>query len=154
MRSVLLALLALYGTQHAAAQTNPPQCPFDAGQLSAQLGRSFKAGVPENAMIGKGCRYDAEGKGNVKLWVDAGPNPAPSAEMWRKMANPPGTGWKAVANDPDKAVHTIPKADVSPFPSLSYERKGWLVSITVSGIDNRAEIDAWNAKLVKLPRIP
>jgi len=154
MRSVFLAILILGSAPNVGAQTTAPQCPFDAGYLSAQLGRTFKAGAPENAMIGKGCRYDADGKDNVKLWIDAGPNPAPSAEMWRKMANPPGTTWKAVANDPDKAVHTIPKPDVPPFPSLSYERKGWLVNITVTGIDGRAGIDAWNAKLVKLTRIP
>jgi len=86
--------------------------------------------------------------------VDMGPNPAPSAQLWRKMANPPGTTWAAVPNDPDQAVHTIAKADVSPFPSLGYERSGQLVSITVTGVSGKAAIDTWNAKLAKLKRLP
>ncbi len=70
------------------------------------------------------------------------------------MSNPPGTTWKPVAGDPDKAVHLVPKAGVSPFPSLSYERKGWLVNITVTGVDGKADVDAWNTKLAQLKRIP
>lgn len=151
--AVLLSVSGLFAISSAHAQpaVTAPQCPFAAEYLSAQLGETFKQGVPETGMIGKGCRYDGA---KVKLWVDAGPNPMPSAEMWRKVANPPGTTWKAVAGDPDKAMHAIPKADVSPYPSLSYERKGWLVSITVTGVDGKAAIDAWNARLVKLSRIP
>ena len=43
---------------------------------------------------------------------------------------------------------------VSPFPSPSYERNGWLVSMTVTGVSGKAEIDAWNAKQLKLERFP
>jgi hypothetical protein len=147
-----LIVFAALAPQLAAAQTPAvAPCPFSAEELTAQLGRQFKAGVEERGILGKACTYTA---GDVKLWIDAGPNPAPSAEMYRKMSSPPGTTWKPVAGDPDKAVHTVPRSDVSPFPSLSYERKGWLVEITVTGIHNPAEIDAWNAKLVKLRRIP
>jgi hypothetical protein len=126
-------------------------CPFSPKELTANLGHQFKAGVPEQGILGKACTYEA---GSVKLWIDAGPNPAPTAEMYRKMSNPLGTTWKPVAGDPDKAVHTVPKSDVSPFPSLSYERKGWLVNITVTGINSEAEIEAWNAKLAQLKRVP
>lgn len=126
-------------------------CPFSPEELTAKLGRQFKAGAEERGIVGKACAYTA---GGVRLWVDAGPNPAPSAEMYRKMSNPPGTTWKPVAGDADKAVHMVPKAGVSPFPSLSYERKGWLVNITVTGVDGKADVDAWNTKLAQLKRIP
>ena len=144
-------LLLLSGAAVAAQPPASPQCAYDAAYLSAQLGQQFKPGVPENGLLGKACRYDANG---IKVWVDAGPNPAPSAQLWRKMANPPGTTWAAVPGDPDQAVHTIAKSDVSPFPSLSYERKGLLVNITVTGISGKAAIDAWNAKLARLKRLP
>lgn len=151
MKNILI-VIAVLAPQFATAQTPAvAPCPFSPEELTAKLGRQFKAGVEERGILGKACTYAAA---NVKLWVDAGPNPAPSAEMYRKMSNPPGTTWKPVAGDPDKAVHTVPRSGVSPFPSLSYERKGWLVNITVTGINGKAEIEAWNAKLAQLKRIP
>lgn len=151
-RPLALAALAfaLPLAAHAQAPT-APQCPFDPAYLTAQLGQPFAAGAPENGLIGKGCKY--KGK-SVDVWIDAGPLQAPTAEAWRKMASPRGTTWKAVPGDPDKAVHETAKPDVSPYPSLSYERKGWIVQINITGVSNKAEIDAWNAKLVKLKRIP
>lgn len=140
--------LPLCGSAQAATA---PQCPFTADYLKAQLGQPFAAGVPESGIVGKACTYKANG---IKLWIDAGPLAAPNAEMWRKMASPPGMKWKVVAGDPDKAVHEQPPAGVSPYPSLSYERAGWLVNITVTGVDGKAAIDTWNGKLLKLRRIP
>lgn len=152
MRQMLLPLsLAAICPVALAQSAQAPQCPFTAEDLSSKLGRPFKPGVPEQGIVGKACAYAADG---VKLWIDAGPNPAPSAEMFRKMSNPPGTSWRAVPNDPDKAVHTIPKADISAFSSLSYERKGWLVNITLTGVTSKADADVWNAKLVQLKRVP
>ncbi len=153
MNRLLLAPIAgAFLAATAFAQSGSiEQCPFSADYLSAQLGQKFQAGVPEKGMLGKGCRYDGQA---VKLWIDAGVNPAPTAEAWRKMSNPPGTTWKSMPNDPDKAVHTVAKADVSPFPSLSYERKGYLVSITMTGVSDKSSIDSWNAKLAKLNRFP
>lgn len=149
IRSLSVALL-LIASVDANAQNAKP-CPYDAAYLSSQLGQPFAAGVPEKGLLGNACTYDAKG---IKLWLDSGPNPAPTAQAWRKMANPPGTTWVAVPNDPDHAVHTVAKSDVSPFPSLSYERKGTLVSITVTGVSGKAAIDAWNAKLAQLMRLP
>ena len=146
--AVLLTALPFAGSVQAAA---PAQCPFAADYLKAQLGQTFSAGAPEQGIIGKACAYKANG---LKLWVDAGPLPAPTAEQWRKMASAPGTKWQAVAGDPDKAVHETPPPNVSPYPSLSYARGGWLVNITVTGVSGKAAIDAWNAKLLKLQRIP
>lgn len=134
-----------------AEVASAPQCPFTADYLATQLGQPFDAGTPEQGILGKACSYQANG---IKLLIDAGPNPAPSAEMYRKMSNPPGTGWLAIAGDPDHAVHLEPTADIQPFPLLSYERHGWLVNITVLGIHDKTAIDAWNAKLVQLKRIP
>lgn len=149
--TIATAIAAFIPLLASAQAPTAAQCPFSPDELSSKLGRPFKAGVPERGIVGKACTYAA---GDVKLWIDAGPNPAPSAEMYRKMSNPPGTTWKPVAGDPDKAVHTVAKSDVSPFPSLSYERKGWLVNITVTGVSGKADIDAWNAKLAQLKRIP
>lgn len=144
-----LSILMSHGTSLAA---DAPQCAYTPEYLTSKLGIPFKAGVPENGIIGKGCRYESK-KGEIKLWVDAGPNPAPSAEAWRKMAFPPGTIWKTVPNDPDRAMH-----DFSPnglYPSLFYERKGWIAHLTMTGTKtDKASVDAWNAKLVKLQRQP
>ena len=133
-----------------AQSASPPSCPWTPQEVSAALGMSFRAGPPEPGILRKqACTYES---GKIKLWVDAGPNPAPSPELWRKMSNPPGTSWVPVPNDPDQAVHLVPRKDVSPFPNLSYARKGWLVDINVRGAGDA--IDAWNAKLLKLKRVP
>lgn len=150
-KHIAASLLLGYCTAVAAQAGPAAQCPYTPEVLSKHFGQPFKAGVPEAGLLGKGCTYDSKAG---KLWLDMGPNPAPTAEAYRKMANPPGTTWKPVPGDPDKAVHTIAKVDVSPFPSLFYERKGQLVSITVTGVSGKGAIDAWNAKLVTLPRLP
>ena len=147
---VLLAALAVLSIAATAQSAPPAQCPFAADVLSRHFGVNFKPGVPEPGIVGKGCTYTA---GGVKLWFDGGPNPAPSAEMFRKMSNPPGTTWTAVRGDADKAVHMVPKADAA-NPTLSYERKGWLVNLVVTGVSGKAEVDAWNAKLVRIERVP
>lgn len=146
--AVMALMLLMAGNAQSASA---PPCPFALDDLKNQLGLSFEAGVPESGVIGKGCTYKANG---IKLWIDAGPLQAPSADMWRKMASAPGTKWAVVAADPDKAVHEIPPPGVSPHPALSYERSGWLVNIAVTGVEGKAAIDAWNAKLLKLRRIP
>lgn len=157
LRTLLVALtLPTVPSPHAATASlpqpaAPPQCPFTADYLKTQLGVSFAAGVPESGIIGKACTYKA---GSIKLWVDAGKLQAPSADAWRKMASAPGTKWQPVAGDPDKAVHEIAPPGVGVFPALSYERAGWMVSITVTGVDGKANVDAWNGKLEKLKRIP
>ena len=150
MLKTIVVLLVITSTSASFAQSTP-QCPFAPESLSKQFGLDFKPGVPEQGILGKACTYQSK---TAKIWIDAGPNPAPNVEMYRKMSNPSGTTWKAVAGDPDKAVHTVPKAGVDPFPSLSYERKGWLVNITVTGVNGKANIESWNAKLAKLQRIP
>lgn len=151
-RLSLAALIALSIASTAIAQTAATSpCTYSPDHLSSVLGKPFRAGVPEAGLLGKGCTYAA---GDIKLWVDAGPNPAPSAQMYRKMSNPPGTTLTPVANDPDKAVQVTPPPGVSPYPSLSYERQGWLVNITVTGVSGKAAIDAWNAKLLQLKRFP
>lgn len=134
----------------SAQPATTPQCPFTADELKAQLGQPFKAGVPESGIIGKACTYTANG---IKLWIDAGPAPMPAAQ-WRKMSSAPGTTWKPVAGDPDNAVHEVLPPGNGMAPSLSYERKGWLVKLVVTGVDGKGSVDAWNAKLVKLRRIP
>lgn len=147
-RTFAAVLLPLAGTVHAATA---PQCPFTPDELQSQLGKTFSAGVAESGIIGKACAYKAS---DIKLWIDAGPLPVASADQWRKMASAPGTKWQTVAGDADKAVHEIAAPGISPFPALGYERGGWLVNITVTGVEGKSAVDAWNAKLVKLRRIP
>ena len=153
MRAGYVAVWLYVASAGAAWAQAPavPVCPFSVDELKTVLGQPFKAGAPEPGILGKACVYRAN---TVSLTIDAGPNPAPTVEMYRKMSNPPGTTWAAVPGDPDKAVHAIAKSDVSPFPSLSYERKGVLVNITVSGVDSKAAIASWNTKLAQLRRVP
>lgn len=146
---LILGFLAVSSAEAQSATASP--CPFTPDYLSAQLGETFEPGVQQQGLIGMGCKY--KGK-NADLWIDAGQNPAPSAEMWLKMSNPPGTTFTQVDNDPDKALHIYPVAGVSPFPSLFYERKGWLVSISITGVSDKESVELWNEKLVKLKRIP
>ena len=148
----IATLLGLVLSPALMAQTANP-CPFAADYLTGQLGQPFKAGVPEGGLIGKGCRYDGR---DIKLWVDGGPLPAPTAAQWRKMSSPPGTIWQPVAGDPDNAVIEVAKADGSSYTTVSYERKGWLVTLRLTGRleGGKAALDAWSAKLLKLTRLP
>lgn len=150
VNSIIVGAVAVLLAASAQSAT-APQCPFTPDYLKSELGENFAAGVPESGIIGKACTYKA---GGIKVWIDAGPLPAPTSEMWRKMSAAPGTKWIAVSADPDKAVHEVPPAGVSPYPALSYERSGWLVNIVVTGVEGNAAIDSWNAKLRKLRRIP
>lgn len=151
MKNSIVVVIAGVLFPALAVGAPPTQCPFTPDELKAALGQSFEAGVPENGLLGKGCTYKA---GDVKLWLDAGPLPVPTADQWRKLANPPGTKWKAVAGDPDKAVHNMGQPGATVYPSVSYERGGWLVNILVTGVSGQAAIDDWSRKLVKLRRIP
>lgn len=145
--NLLLAALLLPASAHAQA------CPIPPESLSKQLGQNFKVVTQSRGLLGNACEYANDAR-NIKVAIDAGPNPAPSAELWRKMANPPQTAWKAVTGDPDKAVllSSNPSGDL--YPSLGYERKGWLVQINVMGVYDKSAVDQWNARLLKLARIP
>jgi hypothetical protein len=145
-------VLALWATG-AACAAHAADCPIAAQALSSQLGQNFKVVTQDKGLLGNACEY-ANDTRSIKVAIDEGPNPAPSAEMWRKMANPPKTVWKAVAGDPDKAVllESYPNGD--PYPAMVYERKGRLVQINVMGVTGKAAVDQWNSKLLKLSRIP
>lgn len=138
------------GAVHAA---EPQKCPYAAESLSRELGVQLKVVTQMQAILGPGCEY-ADEKRTIKIAVDAGPNPAPSADAFRKMSNPPGTRWKPVPNDPDKAVVLESHPNGEPFPSVSYERKGWLVNINVLGVKGSGAVSQWNGKLLKLTRLP
>ena len=146
--SALLAFFAL-SPLHAA---DAAKCPISAESLSAQLGQTLKVSHQDRAIIGNGCEYVNAAR-TLKIAVDGGPNPMPSAEMWRKVSSPPGATWKAIANDPDKATVMVANADGPVEPKLSYERKGWLVEIVAIPSD-KSSYAAWADKLVKLKRIP
>lgn len=118
--SIVAGSFALLPSVNAQSAT-PTQCPFTPDYLKSELGQNFAAGVPEAGIIGKACTYKANG---IKVWIDAGPLPVATSEMWRKMSVAPGTKWVAVSGDTDKAVHEVPPAGVSPYPALSYERSG------------------------------
>lgn len=146
----LLFLSSLAVIEARAADAKP--CPISAESLSAQLGTTFKVVSQGRAIIGQGCEYQ-DATRTVKISLDAGPNPVGNADAWRKMSQPPGTTWRAIPNDPDKAVVIASSPNGTPEPHLSYERKGTLVSIVVLTSDP-ASYPAWTDKLVKLKRIP
>lgn len=146
-----LVVISLFAANAHAADNKP--CPFSTEYLSQQLGIKLKLVTQMPALLGTGCEY-ADDNRTIKIAVDAGPNPAPSADAWRKMSNPPGTKWKSIAGDPDKAVVLDKASSGEIFPSLSYERKSWLVQINVMGIKGDAKIAEWNNKLLKLKRLP
>ena len=150
-RLVALSAAALLAWPVAAQTIDPSKCPIPVDTLSKALGQPLTVVFQGRAIIGQGCEY-VNAKRTLKLAVDGGPNPAPSADAWRKMSNPPGTTWRAVPNDPDKAMlkATGPNGPVA--PTLSYERKGWLVELTL--ITETGNADQWRDKLLKLPRIP
>ncbi len=155
MKSRVLPLLAcLIVSPVALAQKGPaPACSFTPEVLGKVLGQKFAAGVPEKGIVGDACTYQG---GKVKLWVEAGVPAGPTPAQMRKMMKPPGTKWTPVAGDPDSALIEGQLKDVSPFPSVSYERKGHLVNVFLTGdfAGNAQAIADWNAKLLKLPRLP
>ncbi|MBP9906056.1 MAG: hypothetical protein KBF66_10885 [Rhodoferax sp.] len=128
-------------------------CPYDADYLSQQIGKKMQVVTQMKGLLGPACEY-ADDKREIKISVDAGPNPAPSADMWRKMANPPGTQWTRVAQDPDMAVLLASYPNGEPYPALSYERKGWLVQINVMGVKGGVAVGQWNNRLLGLKRLP
>lgn len=149
--TALPLLLTALSLPAAALAQSPAPCPFSPAELKAQLGLDFQAGVPESGIVGKACTYKAK---DLKLWIDAGPLPVPTAAQWRKMSTAPGASWKPVAGDPDKAVTESPAPGILRYPSVSYERKAWLVNLTLTGVQDAATVDGWNAKLLKLKRLP
>ena len=145
-----LLAISLMPLASQAAESKP--CPYTEAYLSEQLGVTLKVVTQMPGLLGPACEY-ADAKRSLKIAVDAGRNPAPSAEAWRKMSNPPGTKWKAIAGDPDKAVILEASPNMELQPSLSYEHKTWLVQINVMGIKAN-EVAKWNEKLLKLKRLP
>ncbi|WMW80611.1 hypothetical protein RF679_18520 [Undibacterium cyanobacteriorum] len=149
---LLCGLLAIGLSPIASHAADNKSCPYTEAYLSEQLGVTVKVVTQMPGLLGPACEY-ADAKRSLKIAVDAGRNPAPSADAWRKMANPPGTKWKTVAGDADKAVLLEASPNMELHPSLSYERKGWLVQINVMGIQAN-EVSKWNEKLLKLKRLP
>lgn len=148
----LFAALSLPVCFSAHAAT-PADCPYTAEYLSQQLGLELKIVTRAAGLLGKACEY-ANKDQSIKIAVDSGPNPAPSPDMWLKMANPGGTKWTNVSNDPDKAVTLESYPNGAPYPALFYARKGHLTNISVLGPSGKSTVSQWNAKLVKLSRLP
>lgn len=154
-RTVRLAALLAAGwlaswSTHAAS---PAECPYSAEYLSQQLGQTFKVVARSAGLLGRACEYENTDR-SVKLAIDTGPNPAPTPDMWLKMSSPSGTKWSAVPNDPDKAVTLQSYPNGDPYPSVFYARKGALTTLVALGPKGKAAVDQWNAKLLKLGRLP
>lgn len=148
--ALLIMGLSLSNTAWAATSHD---CPYDPNYLSQQLGHKLTVSTQMKGLLGPACEY-VDANRTLKIAVDAGPNPAPSAELWRQMAHPPGTRWKRVANDPDGAVTLESTPNGDPFPSIGYEHKGWLVQISVLGMGVKTAINQWHTKLLTLKRLP
>jgi hypothetical protein len=153
MQRIALAATIFLAFSCPSWATNSKDCPYSADELSKQLGKKLKVIHQARGLLGNACEY-TDDKRAIKISVDAGPNPAPSAELWRKMANPPGTKWKSVPNDSDKAVTLESYPNGNPYPSIVYEHKGWLVQINVMGVSGSADVALWNTNLLKLKRLP
>lgn len=149
---------------HAHALAAPPACALKPADLARVLGVQFSEGKPEDSGLGTGCKYNAA-NGSMKAGTDvsvflhitaAGGPP----EMMRKMMNPGKTQFAPVAADPDQAVIVKHAPDVPTFPDVSYVRGGYLVGLRVMGtfykdLAQRGAAKAeWDAKLLKLPRLP
>ncbi|MFO1250445.1 MAG: hypothetical protein U1E77_04720 [Inhella sp.] len=162
-RSLLFAATLAAGALQA--QAAPPACALKPADLSRVLGVSFSEGKPEDAGgMGTGCTYKASG-GSMKAGTEvslflhitsAGGPP----DMMRKMMNPGKTRFQSVAGDPDRAVIVQHAPDVPTFPDVSYDRGGYLIGLRLSGtfykdLAQRQSAKAeWDAKLLKLPRLP
>ena len=150
MRCFTLLSILFFTATTPAWGAAAADCPYDADYLSQQIGQKMQVVTQMKGLLGPACEY-ADDKREIKISVDAGPNPAPSADMWRKMANPPGTKFPIVPTDPDKAVRIDSPNGV--YPTLSYERGGWLVVTRILGATT-ADAETWYGKLIKLKRIP
>lgn len=143
----------------------PAACALQAADLARVLGVQFAQGKPEDGGgLGTGCKYNAT-NGSMKAGTDvsvflqitaAGGPP----EMMRKMMSPGKTQFVPVTSDADQAVIVKHAPDVPTFPDISYVRGGYLVGVRVMGTfykddAQRAAAKAeWDAKLLKLPRVP
>jgi hypothetical protein len=65
------------------------------------------------------------------------------------------------AGGPDKAIRVRHRDDVPAFPQVAYIRGGNDGMLNLRGVDDEADekkrlarIDGFNAKLLKLPRVP
>lgn len=152
-------------TASLPALAAPPACALTTQALSQAFGGvAFEDGKPE-ASIGTGCVYRSKGggkvaDGNFSVYLGIVQPPGP-AEPFRKMMGGPGHQYIAVPGDADKAVTVKHGGSVPPFPSVSYERGGYLVNLHVTGMGQGSDADARtrridqvNAILLKLPRLP
>lgn len=94
-RFSVLSLIRLAVSSPAWA-ANSQDCPFGPEYLSQRLGQKLTVVTHMKGLLGPACEY-ADDNRRMKISVDAGPNPTPPANLWRKMANPPGTTWTCLA---------------------------------------------------------
>jgi hypothetical protein len=158
------ACLAAIVSLFAAAAHAQPACPFTPDALKGVFGIAFAAGTPEPG-IGTGCVYRTTG-GSAKAGTDFSVGVFVNASMpeqTRQMMLMGGRKHELapVAGDADKAVVVRHRGDVPAFPQVAYVRGGRDVMLQVTGIgfepDEKVRtrrIDEFNAKLLKLPRLP
>lgn len=137
-----------------AAQTaaSAKACLLTPDQLGKTLGGSFQPGKEEGdqGAMGNACTY--KGK-DYTVWVIQ-TRPAQFGMTTQQLLKLTEPGqFKPLAGDPDNLQFQQPKEGVPPFPSIVYERKGVVVKVRIVGPTSEP-IDAVNAKLAKLPRIP
>lgn len=148
------ALLAGLSTLVSAAQppTAPKACVLTPEQVGKALGTSFQPGKEEGdqGTLGNACTY--KGKDYTVWVIQVRPAQFGMTTPQLLKLSDPGT-FKPVAGDPDRLQFQQAKEGVPAFPSIVYERQGVLVKVRVSG-PVPEPIDAMNARLAKLPRLP
>lgn len=148
------ALLAGLSTLVSATQppAAPKACVLTPEQVGKALGTSFQPGKEEGdqGALGNACTY--KGKDYTVWVIQVRPAQFGMTTPQLLKLSEPGT-FKPVAGDPDGLQWHQPMKDVPPFPSIVYERQGVLVKVRISG-PVPEPIDAMNARLAKLPRLP
>jgi hypothetical protein len=157
-----LLAAALWATA-ALAHAAPPACPFTPEVLKKTFGVDFATGKEEPG-IGTGCIYKTQG-GSLKNDTDFSVGVYINASMndrLRTMTLTAGNKHELVPvpGDADKAVVVRHRGDVPGFPEVAYIRAGHDVTLHVRGGSHdtvaarTARNDAFNRKLLSLPRVP
>lgn len=162
MKKKTLAVLLLLSLPIAAEADAVRACPFKPDDLTKVFGVKFDAGTEEPGMGGTGCKYKTQG-GSMKnntdfsLWVLMLP-PGPDQEMIRKFTAGPGAKFVPVKGDPHGAERIVHDDGM---PDVTYRNKGHVVILRGLVIDHEpdakaraARAEQFNARLLKLPRLP
>lgn len=150
--SALPALAESARGSGAAAGPKPQACFLSHQSIGQALGTALQPGKEEgdSGALGSACTY--RGK-DYTVWVVL-VRPAQFGMTTPQLLRltEPGT-FHPLAGDPDGLQFHRTREGVAPFPSVVYERRGTLVKLRIVGTVPEP-VDALNAQLARLPRLP